>query len=340
MRVFIFLLILFLPGQVCAWDTSKKFWWVEIGLDDSYRTSDFWFEPYEDYGVFIFVPTLGLRAWLNDWLYLDPYFRMELNADTFSNEWNRVPWRNTFRFAPGIRLRFEYFHPKGKTYRNSVIQSLPKVQYFNLDFFCEYRYQVFLPRDNIPNSDEIKENTPDEDLRGGINSWLAIESKKYPASSRTIKLSLFSEMWTDFSYHSTNFFRKGDNDFLILTLMPKLGLRLSYPAEAGEESRWFNKLTLEPYYRIDFVRDFLSNEWNKEAWSNNIKYGPGIRIGLFFIPAAGASLYLYTEYLQIDYFDRAMHKAEAIGSAEDDYRVGVNLWFPVGASEESQGRRN
>lgn len=295
--------------------SEKDNWWLEIGSDIGYQKTNFWFKDQKHFGISVLDTRGGYRFYISDYLFVDPYVKVKLIGDLGEQKQNEFFWNNNVQYGPGMRVRIEH-----------KIENAPDTEhdfrfnYANLDYFAEYLHINFIDRgQDIPN------NIPRNDFATGFNSWVSADN--------SIQLSgkfmggIWFEMWSDLTYHTTNFFLKGKNDFCILTLSPKVGFRGAYKGVA-----------LEPYYRVDYVQDFLNKDWNKEVWSNNTKYGPGIRLSLGGLTRrTDTNIYLYTEYVNIDYHSRVGSKS--VGLSKNDFRAGLNLWIPFGASKGSQGRR-
>jgi|GEM_PF-2914985 len=316
----IFLLIFFLlvvvtscleVRDVLAIDVTAKrqHQWLEIGGDMGYQETNGWYESQKDFYISILAFRGGYRFYLKDFLFIDPYLKLEFLRDLGNKENNKFFWNNSFKYGYGARLRLEYKRRVDYAKEFSL-----RLTYANLDYYMEYLGINFMNRGN-----EVPPTVPKKDFKSGFNSWISILNNK-----RTGKLmgGIWFEMWSDLTYHKTNFFQKGKEHFLILTLCPKIGLRVAYKG-----------IALETYFRIDIVRDVLNEDWNREAWSNNIKYGPGIRLSLGGLTKRpdNPTVYLYGEFLSIDYLERTTWKS--IGLSKDDFRAGINLWLPLGASK-------
>lgn len=296
--------------------SEKQNWWLEIGSDIGYQKTDFWFKEQQHFGKSVLDTSGGYRFYIADYLFVDPYLRLELMGDLGGKEQNKFFWNNNLRYGPGVRVRVEH-----------KIENQPdkehdfRFNYANFDYYAEYLHISFIDRGQA-----IPDNIPRNDFRTGFNSWISADNNS-KLSEGNLMGGIWFEMWSDLTYHTTNFFPEGKDNFCILTLSPKVGLRGAY-----------HGIALEPYYRFDYGQDFFNKDWNKEAWSNNTKYGPGIRLSLSGLTKrTDTSIYLYTEYLNNDYHSRAGSKSA--GLSTDDFRVGLNLWIPFGASKGSQGRR-
>ena len=94
------------------------------------------------------------------------------------------------------------------------------------------------------------------------------------------------------------------------------------------------KVAVQPYASFTLSRDLGSETWNKEPWLNNWTYGPCIRLSMGeLLPITEADLYLYAEYLKVDYLSRVEEESYAY-SADEDFRTGIELYLPFGATKE------
>lgn len=300
---------------------ERENWWLEIGSDIGYQKTDFWFKDQKNFGKSVLDTRGGYRFYISElskttYLFVDPYLRFELLGDLGGKEQNEFFWNNNLQYGPGIRLRVEH-----KVENKWDKEHDFRFNYANIDYYAEYLHISFIDR-----GQEIPDNIPKNDFRTGFTSWISADNNSKLSEGKLMG-GIWFEMWSDLTYHTTNFFLEGKDNFFILTLSPKVGLRGTY-----------HGIALEPYYRLDYVHDFLNKDWNKEVWSNNTKYGPGIRLSLGGLTKrTDTSIYLYTEYLNIDYHSRVGSKSA--GLSTNDFRAGLNLWIPFGASKGSQGRR-
>lgn len=272
-------------------------------------------------------------------IFLDFYATLNMLTDFNNNYHNNVFWNNYLKYGAGGRVRFEI---DGGSNNSSYSF---KLNYVNLDIYSEYIAIDYLRHvyknyendswiirnfsDNVINN--ISEKLPRDDFKTGLNSWMFLDNK-----NKIGKTSLFWGLWfnmfTDLSYSRTNFFEDGKDDFLIFNVTPKGGVCLTYDA-----------ISLEPYYVVSYVRDLLNSDWNKETWSNNVKYGYGARLSLGgilnsnFENIESSSIFIFGESLNVDYHSRVGDKAE--GLVDRDYRVGINFWIPFGATANSEGER-
>jgi hypothetical protein len=136
-------------------------------------------------------------------------------------------------------------------------------------------------------------------------------------------------MWGEFAYESTNFYEDEKEDFFILTLQPKLGLKV----------RLCDVVSLQPYFGADFKTDFADETWNKKPWLNRIQYGPGVRLAFGNMDSLkNANIYLYCEDLSIDYLSR-VNGDEYKYISKGDTRIGIQFWLPFGATRDSVYRQ-
>jgi hypothetical protein len=151
-------------------------------------------------------------------------------------------------------------------------------------------------------------------------------------SSDEVAFNLWGEMWSDFTYGTTNFYQRGLDNYYILLFQPKIGASAKFGAKDGIH------ISLEPYIKLDFAEDFGKEDWNKQLWSNNTTYGPGLRLVFDnYAPLKSASVKLFAETLSINYPERIGSKAD--GRADSDFRAGINIWLPLGSSSWSKGQR-
>jgi len=308
--------------------SEKQNLWLEIGSDIGYQKNNFWFKDQKNFGISVLDTKGGYRFYISElsktaYLFVDPYLRFELLGDLGGKEHNEFFWNNNLRYGPGIRVRIEHKINDEQSKYEWAKEYDFRFNYANIDYYAEYLHINFIDRGQA-----VPDNIPRNDFRTGFNSWISADNNAKLSSK--FMGGIWFEMWSDLTYYTTNFFLEGKDNFWILTLSPKIGLRGAYIPWEG--------IAMEPYYRLDYVQDFLNKDWNKEAWSNNTKYGPGIRLSLGGLTKqTDTSIYLYTEYLNIDYHSRVGSKSA--GLSTNDFRAGLNLWIPFGASKGSQGRR-
>jgi hypothetical protein len=291
--------------------------WMEIWSDTSYRHTNFSSDEKdnkeEDFVITSLSLGTGFRFILANHLFLDPYLKFNLVGDWGRNLWNDVYWNNYYSWGFGGRLRHEYE-------RNDNNKNPLWVDSFSIDIFMEY---LFIENSLDNSKDKLPSNLNSENFRSGFSSWLAINSKTFFNN----EVSLWGEMWSEFAYESTNFADEDYKNYYILRLNPAIGLKKD-----------LHKFSIQPYYKCSFVEDFGDKRWNKEPWLNNVEYGPGIRLSFEdLIPIDESSLHLYTEFMNIYYFGR-VEKEKYEGTSEEDFRVGINIWLPLGATKGSQRR--
>jgi hypothetical protein len=159
-----------------------------------------------------------------------------------------APFPIVEKWGPGCRVRVEYKDDRvnGNDFfwiNNSMLGNFVEI--------------LFLSRSFIAGKDGIPEDISKINLRTGFHSWISVDSKKFSG------FSLWGEMWSELSYNSSNFGKKGNKKYGIIVLQPKIGLKF--------------KSLLQVYCKPDLMVDIGGKEWNKEPWLNNIKIGPGIR---------------------------------------------------------------
>ncbi|MDY7037032.1 MAG: hypothetical protein SV375_12830 [Thermodesulfobacteriota bacterium] len=321
----LYMSIFFIIGVSCVnAEESKKdstmddIFWMEAWSDNSYRDTNFglenpfWDRDYKekDFIISMLTVKVGGRLPLYKNIYLDPYMKFELIGDWGNDMWNDVYWNNNFKWGPGARLRYEFKSSEQGT--GSWFKNL------NLDIFSEY----LTMEDSIDSSKNvIPDRVPNNNFRAGSSIWLSIDSR----NTISDLVSFWGEMWGELAYESTNFYEAEKEDFYILALQPKLGLKF----------RLSNIVSLQPYFCADFKMDFADEKWNKKPWLNHIQYGPGIRLGFGNIKfLKNANIYLYWEDLSIDYLSR-VSEDEYKYLASSDTRIGIEFWFPFGATKES-----
>lgn len=248
-------------------------------------------EERKGYYILSLPVDLSWKNYLSENVYAAPYLSFRLIYDFGDESWNRNYWNNNQIVGLGARLGKERdFLDSDGSYSGGFYPSL----------FAEYQFltETF---DNAKS--DIPDDVASENFKTGASAWYA-KSTELGDGFR-----FWKEFWGEMAYHTTYFSDEGEDNFLILTLIPKIGLSFA----VGE-------LAFEPYVKGAFVNDFFGEEWNEEPWLNYVQYGPGARLSLNkLIPG---SLYLYAEYLRVDYLDKKEDLTE-------DVRVGINFWLPV-----------
>jgi hypothetical protein len=229
---------------------------------------------------------------------------LDLAGDIGNNDWNNVYWNNNFKPGFGIRLKHEYTHECTKIKDSECTAKQPKIEAGDsfLWWFNNVNVSIFYEHLGIENSldnakDEILNNISSTNERMGLEVWLSVDSKKYGKPIFWGSPSLWGEMWGEYAYNTTNFSDEGKEDFHILTLQPKIGLKWSLT----------NSFSFQPYYGLDINKDFGSSSWNDEPWLNNIQHHFGIRFSFSNFEKSrfeGATIRFYAEYLSIELFSK------------------------------------
>jgi hypothetical protein len=288
--------------------------WAEFYLDASYRKTNFsadrerdqdnYFARAKNYYITDGQLTLGLNYDLDRHFSFDPYLVLAFVNDWGHKGWNDVYWDNNLLWGLGLSVGYEYADTGTK--RKPL-----RFHYVRVDAFSEY-----LRADD--SFDGAKEQLPShlslDNFRAGFVSWMSVGTRTFFDRF----LSIWGEMWSEFAYETTNFSDKGQDDYYILQLAPLTGLYAD-----------FGRFSVQPYYKLDFRRDFGGRTWNKEPWLNRSKYGPGIRIPIEqIIKMDYASIYLFAEYMDIKYHSRVSDE-KLKDWASYDYRTGIQLWIPL-----------
>jgi hypothetical protein len=296
---------------------------LELWSDNSYRTTNFgadepayreedYFQPAyreEDFLLSQLSLQAGLRTPLADSFYFDARLTFELTGDWGSKEWNDAYWNNMATWGPGARLSYEA----------SVEEDEERalwVSDFNVELFADLLFSEDSP-------DHGKERIPDQDARDnfrtGLSVWAALDSREFFSGV----MSFWAEIWAELAYESTAFAEEPAEDFYPLNLDVLAGPQ--FPV---------GKVAVQPYASFTLSRDLGSETWNKEPWLNNWTYGPGIRLSMGeLLPITEADFYLYAEYLGVDYLSRVEEESYAY-SADEDFRAGIELYLPFGATRE------
>ena len=298
--------------------------WLEFWQKEDYRSTNFSDrKPFEvnDYLLSSSALRLGFRYYLHNEdssslrIGLDLYGRGELIHD-FSNakfKHDNV-YNNNVKFGGGIKFRVEQEWDQDSEFRTSLLR------YLQFDILAEWQNMNTFVSAVEYWFDDIE----DSNLRLGLNGWTNSD-----AIIGSEKLSLRQETYLDFSYQSTNFGEKNAGKYLILTASPRLFIR------------FHNQFDI--YGNLELVKDFLTDgDWNRNPFSNNIKFFSGIR---FITPLArakekksafsNASLLLFAERGNIHYLDNKedwSFGSPELELAEHDFRFGIVLWIPFGES--------
>jgi hypothetical protein len=249
-------------------------------------------EKREGYYLASMQANLSLKHYLNESMFVAPYLNVIVTHDFGGKSWNRSYWNNNQVFGLGASLGKEHdFLDENGEYMGG---------WYAL-FFSEY--QVITSSIDASKND-IPESVSSGNFKTGASIWY--DRKKTIGNG----IRLWTEFWGEMAYHSTYFNDKGEDNYLLATIAPRVGLSF----DAG-------KIAVEPYVKAELLNDFLGEEWNREPWINYLQYGPGIRISLDRILTGNVSL--FAEYLHVEYLDR---KQEDVS---DDIRAGLIFWIPV-----------
>ena len=349
------IMLCFINNIVSA-DATPPGYWAEIYNDFSYRTTNFGDDntniKADDFLINTLVLKGGLRfdvidkkyfdkenKVLKSGLYFDIYGKSEFLFDFLNKQWNDNVFSNNEKLGGGIRLKYEQVPPSNK-----------RGIYFSSEIFTEY---LHLYKSIDHSKDVFYRDINHDDIRVGFNTWSTYEkelNRKQVEDARARKeeitpFLLFSELYGDFSYHTSNFATKDQNDYLILTLAPKIGVATELTAKNNPTINQLNEklfpFSLKPglYGLLEYVRDLRNNEWNKNPYSNNTKYGIGGRL-LFSKPSeenfrdySEFSINVFIEQLWADYHSRALNW----DIADKDLRIGLKIWWPIGEARYSKG---
>jgi hypothetical protein len=287
--------------------------WAEIWTDTSYRSTNFGSDAKEskeeDFVITYLSGSAGVRFPLTEGISLDPYFKLDLVRDWCGNEWNDVYWNNNLDWGFGARAVYDY---AAKTGNGGFF----RVNSLSIHLFAEY----LLIEDSLDGSkDKLPDGIHGSNVRSGVGSWLSIDTRPFLFDT----MALWGEMWSEFAYENTGFSDREHGNFFILRLSPTIGLKLDVLKE----------LSIQPYYALSLTSDFGNEEWNREPWLNGLEYGPGLRLSLGgFLPIEQLSLHLRAELLHSHYFGRVDEEKYA-AQADRDFRVGLNIWLPLGATK-------
>ncbi|HBI15536.1 MAG TPA: hypothetical protein DDY20_08500 [Desulfobulbaceae bacterium] len=285
---------------------------TNFGADEpAYREDDFFQPAYreEDYLLSQLSLQAGLRTAVADSLFFDMRLSFELTGDWANEEWNDAYWNNMVAWGPGARLSYE---TSAEEDENRALW----VSDFNAEFFADLLFS-----DDSP--DQGKERIPALDARDnfrtGLSVWSAIDSREMFSGA----MSLWAEIWAEAAYETTAFAEEPAEDFYPLNLDILAGPQ--FPV---------GRIAVQPYAAITVSCDLGDEAWNKEPWLNNVTWGPGFRLSMGdLVPIAEADLYLYAEYLEVDYFSRVDEESYAY-SADEDFRAGIELYLPFGATRD------
>lgn len=248
-------------------------------------------EAREGYYLMLMPVEVSWKHYLRDDLYVSPYTMFSLTHDFGDESWNRSYWNNNQIVSLGVRLgrEHDYTDDSGR-YIGGVYGSL----------FTEYQ---FLTDSFDGSKDGVPDDISSENFKAGAGVWLA-HSSEIASGVR-----FWKEMWGELAYHSTYFNDEDEDNYLIATLLPKIGLGFD-----------MGKVALEPYLKVSLVNDFLGREWNEKPWINYVQYGPGARLS--FDKLLPGTFFVYAEYFRVDYLDESSDVSE-------DVRYGLAFWVPI-----------
>lgn len=341
--------------NIVSTDAATPGYWAEIYNDFSYRTTNFGDDNVnikaDDFLINALVVKGGLRfdvidkkyhdkdrEDLKSGLYFDIYGKGEVLYDFLNKQWNDNVFSNNEKIGGGLRLKYER---RPASHKRGL--------YFSGELFSEY---LHLYKSFDSSKDVFFKDINHDDVRVGFNTWSTYEkelNRKQVEDARKEEIEinpflLFSELYGDFSYHTSNFATKNQNDYLILVLAPKIGLATELTAKNNSTIKQLNdkflpfSVKLGLYGLLEYVRDLRNNEWNKNPYSNNTKYGIGCRL-LFSKPSeekfrenSEFSINIFIEQLWADYHSRALKW----DIADNDLRVGIKIWWPIGEAKYSK----
>lgn len=286
---------------------------LELWNENSYRKTEFGAnEPgYEEVDYLISQLWLqsGLRYELTDDVFFDPHFTLEVTGDWSSEEWNDVYWNNIMLWGVGARVSYE-------TFSDDEDEQVVWISDCNIELFADL---MFSERSLDQGKNDIPEDVSTDNLRTGISIWTALDTRAFFVDTT----SIWAEMYGELTYENKGFAEKEYENFYLFTLELLTGPQ--FPV---------HEIYLQPYYALYLTRDLGDESWNREPWLNNVTYGPGFRISMgSLIPVENADLYLYIEYLEIDYLSRVDQELY-MDTADDDVRLGIEIYLPFGATQD------
>jgi len=286
---------------------------LELWNDNSYRKTEFGTdEPgykEEDYFISQLWLQTGLRYGLTDNIFFDPHFVFEFVGDWGNEEWNDVYWNNSLYWGFGARVSYE-------TSSDGEEDQFLWVSDFNVNVFIDL---MFSERSLDKGKEDIPEEVSTDNLRTGVSLWTALDTQEFFSETT----SIWAEINGELTYENTGFAEKEYENFYLFTLELLTGPQ--FP---------IHDIYLQPYYAVCVTRDLGDESWNREPWLNNVTYGPGFRLSMgSLIPVENADLYLYVEYLEIDYLSRVDEELY-MDTADDDLRIGFEIYLPFGATQD------
>jgi len=274
---------------------------------------------------------------LKSGIYFDIYGKGEFLYDFLGKQQNDNVFCNNEKLGAGVRVKYEKRPPGDE-----------RGFYLSSEIFGEYLY---LYKSIDSSKRNYYSDIDREDFRSGFNLWSTFE-KEMPIEAtknknQAIPLIFFSELYGDFSYHTSNFATETEDDYLILVISPKVGAAAELTSENSytikKLSEKITAFSFEPgvYALFEYIRDFRNNDWNRNPYNNNTKYGLGGRLifskpaGKDFSKFSEFSINVYIEQRWINYHHRALNW----DMADKDLHVGLNIWWPLGDAKYSKRKQ-
>lgn len=294
------LFALLAPAPIQADDEQAKSLSVETQFlgDISYRSTDFSRVDYESVvGWTELRAVLRYKALVNDRVLRSFLFEPYVKGTLAASE-NSYFWENNFAYGPGLENRFL---EEVTGLDDSRIAWMK-----NIRLYVEY---LAISYGDV----EIEKDTPDHDLRAGIDLW-----KEWNIPPLTARSNIWGEVWGNASWRETNF-SKSDYQTYVCGLMGRVGPRFSAPVVESEGIL----LDLLPYVILE-----ASTTGTANFWENGYSAGGGVRLMPVFKWGKDRDqqliLRIYAEWLtNLGYF-----KGEADPETPDhDVRVGINFSY-------------
>ena len=293
----------------------NKFWF-EFETSQSYRSSDFYIESFDDYFIGNVTSKLGLKVFSSKGFVIEPYIKSSLINDFLNKIWNDVDWHNNY--INGLGCRFRQSLKSIKWISNSL-----KVNEFNIDLIGEKLWIGYLKKTEF-----YIGHRPEDDLKFGLQYWFDLGSMRKidnPTSYDNFLYYFWLESSGGFLYNKSNFFVKTSHNFYLLTLQNKIGIQIP-----------IYQLRLKPYIKQELSRDLGNQEWNHLEWLNYIHYGFGLRIN--YIPNKDTSQENYkiiinpfVEYLNVAYLNNVTYIPSY--RPQNDFRFGIDIRFYIKGKE-------
>jgi len=191
----------------------------------------------------------------------------------------------------------------------------PKSEYiggFSTSLFGEYQ---LIDSSFVSSQDSV----PDDNIKTGITFWYSRKLNPTPLFSG-VKGRFWTETWGELAYQSTMFVKEGQNDYVILNVIPRAGISFDLS----------NYFALEPYAIAGLNYNLKQkNTWNNTPYNNYSIYGPAVRLTLKNdnIKWLSGEPHLYAEYLNVNYLPNVRN--DNLDYAHDhswDWRIGLSYW--------------